>query len=407
MAALRQRLDEIRPWYASGAVLQVLALLVLVAAAAAGAVWYRMRRAGRSVDPWYQPSPDSVLDSQLDAGVPELRVDPPLHGVRAETELQPQARVQRDTAPAPAVVAPGLVFEFPRPGASIPPPVAPPVPVVDVAAQRGPIEFEVPLLPDKPRRAAPRGVLRVETLAAAFEEVEFLSSLGLPSDAMDVLKTYLEGTASPAPLAFFELMRLSEAEEDHGATAAVRRRYTQVYNLEAPAVEQVTAPLGLDSIPDLSARITAAWGRSVALDIIEQALFSVPAPGAALTLQAGRDLICLYDVAMNLAAEGETAAFLPGGETEAHALAPWAHADDPTGALVAAQAAAEADGSFPIDFDLDTPVEMTTRSVNPFDSLELEPLEAPAAPAPTAAPASKADAEDAFSAAVASERSRY
>ncbi|MDB5899515.1 MAG: Fe-S oxidoreductase [Ramlibacter sp.] len=404
MAALRRRVEDIGPWYASAAALQVLALLVLVAAAAAGTVWYRTRRAGRSMDPWYSPSPDSVLDSQLD---PTLDArDEPARTAAAPEPSRPQPQPHRVPAsqprPAPLVVEPSIVFEFPRAPAEISAPVVPRVVSAPAAvpAQRGPIAFEVPLQADKPRRSTPRGVLRVETLAATFEEVEFLSSLGVPADAMDVLKSYLEATANPAPLAFFELMRLSESEGDQAAIAAVRRRYTQVYGLEPPTVEQLTAPLSLDSLPDLSARITAAWGRRVALDIIEQALFSVPAPGAALTLQAGRDLICLYDVAMTLVAEGAGGAAVPNGEPEPHPLAPWANADDPGGALMAIEAAGEAraDAHFGLDFDLDTPAE--PESDNPFAHLQLEPL-------PDVLPATASREDDAFSAAMASERSRY
>jgi pilus assembly protein FimV len=271
----------------------------------------------------------------------------------------------------------------------------------------GPIDFEVPLAQDAstPRRVT-TGVLRVETLAATFEEVEFLASLGLDADAMDVLKAYLHDSASPAPLAFFELMRLCNEGEDATAIGTVRRRYVQAFGVEAPRLEQLTAPIGLEQIPHLSGTITRAWGTSRALELIEEALFRVPEPGAALTLQAGRDLICLYDVAMAIATEGGAQA---GSDAEAHPLAPWANAEDAIGARAAAQAAAEAQGGhhFALDVDLGAAHEELPETAEPVD---LAPLLADIQSSAREKARVQQEEEDAFSAAVASERtpvSRY
>jgi hypothetical protein len=419
MAVLRERLDGQRPWYASMVAVQILFLLVLAAAIAAGVLWYRTRRAGGSAGPWYAPVPDSQLDSTLDGN---------------PGRVEPAAEAERVWQPAPVQRAEGAVREEPVrmpvippfPGATPPTirtstarttPAAKPQPATQPQppAAEAPALFlaedgtalPAPVLDQVPPRRARGGVLRVETLAATFEEVEFLSSLGLTQDAMDILKTYLEDSASPAPVAFFELMRMCDREEDPAALAGVRRRYTQLFGLEPPRLEQVTAPLGVDALPELSSRLTAGWGRSVALDIIEQALFSVPAPGGALTLQAGRELICLYDLAMTLVTEAASTA---GVDPEDHALAPWAHAEDATGASIAVQAAADADGGdhFALDVDLDAAPQALPEGGDPFAGMEPAPLEGAAAPG--AAPAAKPEAqrlaeEDAFSAAVASERS--
>lgn len=391
MAALRRRLDEAQPWYASATLVQALALLLLATGAAAGMLWFRARRAGAMLDPWH-------------AGLPAVPPQPVQEPVAAAPEEVAVAQPE----PAPA----RRLGEVSAPGE-----LAPALPVVaalpseqPVRAETGPIDFEVevPQLHELPQRRATTGALRVETLAATFEEVEFLSSLGLTSDAMDVLKAYLHDSNSPAPLAFFELMRLCDEGEDATAIGTVRRRYVQAFGVEAPRLEQLAAPIGLEQIPHLSGSITRAWGTSRALDLIEEALFKVPDPGAALTLQAGRDLICLYDVAMALAAE--SSGLQTGSDAESHALAPWANAEDAIGAQVAAQAVAEAQGGlhFALDVDLGVAPEELPEKQDPDH--DLAPLLAEMQAQAAREKARLLQEEDAFSAAVASERapvSRY
>ena len=391
MAALRRRLDEAQPpWYASAAMVQVLALLVLATGAAAVFLWFRARRAGTK-DTWYAPggTPIEPLAETAAEASPELVVVP-----------EPQPAVRRTEA------VPG---QFPP---AFPAFAAGPVRAAGSAdTGRGPIDFEVPVLPKEPEpRRAMVGELRVETLGATLEEVEFLSSLGLSSDAMDVLKGYLHDSVSPAPLAFLELMRLCDEGADATAIGTVRRRYVQAFGMEAPRLEHVTAPIGLDNMPHLSHRITRAWGTPEALVLIEEALFKVPEPGAALTLQAGRDLVCLYDLAMAIATEkpdGDSAS-----DAEGHPLAPWANADDAHGAHAAAQAAAEAHGGdhFALDIDLGAAHEALPDTQSEESQLAPQLAEMQAAAARQKLAQAQQDDEDAFSAAVASERapvSRY
>jgi hypothetical protein len=214
----------------------------------------------------------------------------------------------------------------------------------------GPIDFELPEKPAAARRG-PSGALRVETLAATLDEAEFLSSLGLLGDAMDVLKAYLQDSTSPAPVAFLELMRLCAQAGDPAAVGMVRRRYEKTFGLEPPRLEHLDTADGLDTLPGLATRISAAWGRPESMELIEQLLFEPPAPGTVITPQAGRDLVALHAVASNLGA-AEGAAPVAGAPTE-HLRAPWANADDPAGALAAAQSAAESDGGHPFGLDVD------------------------------------------------------
>jgi hypothetical protein len=375
MLALRQRVDRAQPWYVSRGIVQVLAVLVLAMGAAVGWLWLRARRSGALAPAWYQPPLEPRrTEADVDLAALESEAPPPIES--------PQ-RIEPVITPVPAM---------------------PDVPVAaapKVAAPEGTIDFEVPAFqPAAPAKQEPSGVLRVETLAATFEEVEFLASLGLASDATDVLKAYLEDSARPSPIAFYELMRVCDEDGDSGAVAAVRRRYRQVFGVEAPQLEQVKAPQGVEGFAALSARLTHAWGQREAAEIIERALFEAPAPAAALTLQAGRELIVLYELALALLTD-----VTPG--SEAQPLAPWAHAEDAAEAHAVAQHHAEAEGGqrFALDIDLSAaPEPLPEKPEEP--AVEVGPLlaELQAASARAAAERRRQEEEEAFSAAVASER---
>lgn len=384
MAALRQRLDEAQPWYLSTTLVQVLALLVLSAATAAGVLWYRTRRMGALPDLWYVPQ----------------AANPAPHSAAAQAGAE---------HPEPAPVERPEVVAVPQPVAPAAPTVVAAAAVGDADADEGDVAFDLPPVTAPPRRAGD-GLLRVETLAATFEEVEFLASLGLGADAMDVLKAYLQDSSGPAPLAFLELMRLCEQAGDPLALATVRRRYFQAYGVEAPRLQQALVATGVEAMSGLSERIVRAWGSADALEVIEEALFVVPTPGAPLTLQAGRDLLCLYDLALALLTE---AAVPAAGTSDGHALAPWAHTDDAQSAAQAIAEAQDGDGSG-LDVDLTAPAPLAAGADKPPLEFTLEDLDTMAAEREAAARAEAArraqEEEDAFSAAVASERvpvSRY
>lgn len=365
MAFLRQRLEAPRTTGLAQAV-QLLLVLLLAAASGAAYYWFRSSRNTRAAT-WYEPH----REAPLPAALPE--VSAPAAFFQAQPEAMPVASV--------------------------------PVPAQAAVAEPEPLAFEPPETPDD-LHPAQRRTLRVEALAATFEEVEFLSSLGLWDDAKDALKTYLEDSTAPAPLAFFELMRLCVHTDDASALAAVRRRYLQVFGAEAPKFELLTAPLGLESQPELSTRITRAWGRPEAVDLIEQSLFTVPPPGKVLSLQAGRDLISLASLAGALADDAQAAR-----ASEEHELAPWVHGDASGQAIANAQA----DDGNGVALDLDLSVQVPPQAAAPEPEaqqlqedvdLELEPLlaEFEAAVARDEASARKeAEEVDAFSAAVAAE----
>jgi hypothetical protein len=181
----------------------------------------------------------------------------------------------------------------------------------------------------------------------------------------------------------------------------VRRRYVQAFGMEAPRLDQVAAPVGLESRRDLCTRITKTWGQPAALEVIEEALFTVPKPGAPITLQAGRDLLCLYDLGLALLTESASVNMV---EADAHPVAPWAHATDAADAQQAANSAAEAQGGHNFALDLDVTAGPGALP-DPVQPPEVAPLLASMQAAAAREQARRAqEQEDAFSAAVASDR---
>lgn len=378
MLALRRELDAPPAFGLPARAAQVLALLLALVAATAAFLWFRSTRGGPGQ--WSGAPIDSVLEG-LSAAPQPTPVDVP---------LAPPAPMERAATPLP------VGDSAPRSPVAVPGPAAVPAPA------------SAPARPSMQVRAPSATMMRVETLSATFEEVDFLASLGLWNDAMDILKTYLEDSAAPAPLAYYELMRLCVHTDDAASLVQVRKRYAQVFGVESPKFEAINAPLGVEAFPELSNRISGAWGTPEALDFIELSLFTVAPTGKAFSLQAGRDLLFLHDLAMVLARDSGAVA---GADDDLEGLAPWARSDDPEQVRLAAQASADTTGGHRFGLDLDLNVATADDSV--LSPLELVPP-APAKPAATTGSddpfatglAPLADDYDPFSAAVASERIR-
>lgn len=413
LAALRQRLDAPQPAFLSPQMVQLLALLLLAASGVAGFLWWRTARNQTAPGAWYgegESTSDSVLPpEQAQQPLPPQPVvqrraagefaleDPPVQAAPAVAPVPAPAPLP---PMAPSVVAPRIVEPPAEAEASnmidfdLPPTAA--------AHRHAPVSAPAPLAAAGVPPIEGGSLMRVETLAATFDEVEFLGSLGLWSDATDVLKSYLQDSSAPAPIAFWELIRLNAQADDAAGGAAVRKRYMQLFGIAAPKLDRICAPLGLESHPNLAEEVTRSWGRREALDVIEYHLFDVPAPDRAFTLQAGRDLLVLHDLAMTLLRE--TQGQDPAEDAEGHDMAPWAHADDPMQA--AQEAADEAGGhAFGLDLDLDAVAPPLPEAEAAHPDLELEPLLAEFEAAGGRIPRPDEE-EDLFSAAVANESLR-
>jgi pilus assembly protein FimV len=387
IAALRQRLDPPRPWYASDLLVKLLALLVL-GGVAAGVLGWRMRRSRWLDGAWYAPpEPDGASPCEEERVIEE----PPLR-----PGAVPGSAPARDFAFSAADV-----------------PLAGPA---DARQPVGPIDFDrtdTPAAGPQPLQRNAESALRVDALAATFVEVEFLYSLGLMPDAMDRLKAYLQDSDKAAPLAYLELMRLGEEAGDTATVAAARRRYASTFRVEAPRLPQISADTGVDAMPQLSARLTRTWGSPEALATLEQALFSVPTPAVPMSARAGRELLSLHELALTMPVEQGGAS--AGAEADAHPVAPWAHAHDAHEAQAAMDDAAEAQGGglFGLDLDLsEKAADAAEVSTAGPPELQLAPLPQPMQGAcdPELERRREEEAAEAFSAAVASERvpvSRY
>ncbi|MBL0426034.1 hypothetical protein [Ramlibacter alkalitolerans] len=359
LGTLRQRIGQAQPWYRSARLEQALALLALATAGALALLAWRTRR--------------------FDAA---LRRDEPSAPEALERQRADTASSAQEVPVRPAIA----------------PPAVQPL-VADLAP--------VAALPPRPGASAPAGgPLRVETLAAILDEAEFLASLGLHAKASDVLESYLAGSATPAPVAFIELMRVCTLAEEARALQAVRRRYAEVHGVPAPTLEQVGAQGGLEQHRALAGRVTQAWGTAGVLPLIEEALFGAPGRDTVLGVEAARELICLHAIAQSLAADGAAGLAV----AQEPPLAPWAHAEHLAEAQAFVHAMGDDFGGHPFALDLDlsvAPQPLPEKAPEP-DAQELAALLlAGREAARQAAERAAREAEEAFNAAVASERAPF
>lgn len=315
LARLRQQLDAPVPAPRARDAWQAAAVLALIAGALGGFLWWRRRPvAPRSAGGhWYEPAGPVAVEPAM---------------ARAAASVAPA------DMPSPAPVLEPL------------PVIGPAVPAVRPAAVE-------PAAARRTPRALPHPALRVETLAASLREVEFLCSLGMWGDAMDVLKAYLQDSDAPAPLGFHELMRICVETDDAAGLAAVRRRYTHTFGVEPPAFDQLVADDGLDDHEAFMRRVQAVWGTPRVLGLIEQRLFSAAPEDEPLSLRAAHDLMELHTLAR--ATVRETGASAGIAEPAGSPLAPWAGAEDADAVQAAAQAGGDVSEAhrFAIDIDLD------------------------------------------------------
>jgi pilus assembly protein FimV len=201
------------------------------------------------------------------------------------------------------------------------------------------------------RAGATKGhIFRVDALASALQEAEFLGSLGLAGDAKAVLRAHLSDASSPAPLAYYELMHLCAQDDDEAREIPLlRRRFHEQFQIVAPSMDELRAPGGLENHPRLLARIASVWPTPVALDIIEKRLFARPeAADYQMTLEAWRDLVWLYEFAQQL--QMGPAAAGAGQRSGSAVMAPWADMD--TGGFDLLGGDFGRAHNFAVDFDL-------------------------------------------------------
>ncbi|TWO71605.1 hypothetical protein FN976_09530 [Caenimonas sedimenti] len=294
----------------------------------------------------------------------------------------PQASVfdPEPTLPTPRQEAPASQPAS-TPAAAQPslPPFDPFVPSASPASRAGPeVAAAQAVLAAKVKSARARAdakvhIFRVDALASALQEAEFLRSLGLTDDAKAVLRSHLADATSPSPLAYYELMQMcAQGEDEAREIPLLRRRFHEKFEIVAPSMDELNAPGGLECHPKLAARIAAVWPTPPALDIIEKRLFAKPeSSDYQISLEAWRDLVWLYDLAQHMQMGPAAAAM--GQRAESAVMAPWADLD--TGGFDLSGGDFGRAHNFAVDFDLNAAAAPDEWSEG---ELTLEPLPRPA-----------------------------
>jgi hypothetical protein len=269
-----------------------LALLIALGLGGAAVLWRRGALRGAPVGHWSSvPTPPQEPAPALELTGPD---DPP-----------PEAAARHQAGPAGEGAAPLSAY-------------------ASVAAAKARLAAKVASA--RARADANLHIFRVDALASALQEAQFLRSLDFQSEAKAVLRAHLADARAPAPMAYYELMQLCGEGENAREIPLLRRRFHEQFKIVAPSKDELNAPGGLEDHPRLLERIASAWPTSRALDIIEQRLFADPeSADYRITLEAWRDLIWLYDFAQHMqlspAAGGED------GFIESAVVAPWAEAE--------------------------------------------------------------------------------
>lgn len=348
------------------------ALVLALAAFAAWAVW-RWRQSARMAGGvrWF---PDSGAGPAMAPAEPEEPMPP----IISETPKPTPAPARPAATPKPRTVAPGMATTIARTKSQ--PSVWAPVEGGDFQASQG-------------------GTLRmvgVQELIDVHDKADFFFSIGQPDQAAAVLEAHVHDQVETSALPWLDLLELYHKQGLRSEYERLRAEFLQRFPAQVPDFDHFDQPT--QSLEDYSralSRIVALWPTRRVLDVIEEAIFRRPgvAGADAFTLEAYRELVLLYHIAMEVAPtpeQGYVEGAQRGPEFSASSLQPLATLDRPQlhPPETRAPAVAIDERLIPpssrrigVDIDLDEP------SVLPEDDEEDEDVTpAAAAPAPAGNP---------------------
>lgn len=138
--------------------------------------------------------------------------------------------------------------------------------------------------------------VRLEQLLTAMHEADFLRMLGQGARAIAALQGYIASAPAPAPVAYLAWMELCEAAGDLQALDDVAQLYGQAFACEPPPRLLLEPGWGLERHAAAAAQVVAAWNTPERTAVLAQLLFAPPQRSGGLSLQAGRDLLFLFEL---------------------------------------------------------------------------------------------------------------
>lgn len=299
LGQLRTELERAqRERYANGLV-YALAVLLALALAIAGLLWYRSRQASTVTPDWWRK-----LDREIVADSSPAALGPAARAVRTST-----------TAPlAPVPPADDSVetvdFDLDAPSDML----------ATQKVERASAAFGASSLPPYDRAdfslslpGMPRA-MKAEELFDVQQQADFFVSLGQYDQAIEVLKNHIGESPDTSALAYLDLFRIYHSLNRREEYDVLRTDFNQVFNTQVPKFDAFAeGGSGLEGYQAALSRIIALWPTPRVLDVIEESIFRKPDAQEAFDLEAYRELLLLYGVAKDVVDRPATLDFVASG----------------------------------------------------------------------------------------------
>lgn len=261
--------------------------LVLALAALAGWALWRWRQSARFAGGkhWFDEKGES---SHMGPPEPEEAMPPIIQDKPKPASAPAVARPAAQ--PKSKTIAPGMATTIARTKSQ--PSVWAPVEGSDFQASQG-------------------GTLRmvgVQELIDVHDKADFFFSIGQPDQAAAVLEAHVHDQVETSALPWLDLLELYHKQGLRAEYERLRAEFLQRFPAQVPDFDHFDQPTqSLEDYTRALKRIVDLWPTRRVLDVIEEAIFRRPgvAGAEAFTLEAYRELVLLYHIAMEVAPTSE------------------------------------------------------------------------------------------------------
>lgn len=141
------------------------------------------------------------------------------------------------------------------------------------------------------------------------QQAEFFVSLGQTDRAVRTLATHIDESDMPNPLVYLDLLSLLHSLSLKPDFQRISKDFNQLFNGRVPEFAVFkNEGKGLESYPDVLARIMPCWATPAILEVLEACIFQDPrlAKTPVFDLAAFRDLLWLHDIALRMALDADS-----------------------------------------------------------------------------------------------------
>lgn len=272
VAALQSRLREAEAARYANPVVYGLALLSALLALVVAALWWRQSRSNQASQ-WWSASTQAAPAERVEAAAPRS---------------EPAA-----LSPSSTLSGAFDVLTVDDEEAS---PHAPPVPLSTLP---------MPLSETPRELLQPTRELSVEELMDLEQQVDFFMVLGQDDAAIDLLTSHVRRDSGISPLPYLNLLEIYRRRGDSATYERIRESFNRRFNAYAPDwVSNHQLGRSLEDYPDFIVRLQGLWNAPPrAMATIDASLFRRDRSGDTFDLPAYRELLFLYAIVRDLAAQ--------------------------------------------------------------------------------------------------------